>query len=500
MTRVVVCYLSAFLGISLVGLRPTFAQRDTALAHPFLVSEFPCPDPHVMTDGSDWYIFGTGAKPFFLQGKQLGEGHMKRVFLDIDYARCPWKVAEIWGFIVHRHTDGTYHGYGTLHLGNFHTVIANFEPRDSEKWEPGNPITKWRFTRIVVGDPSRQDWNYYESKILHDKTHFYLMYTARVGRDNFIIARKLKSWSQVDASVPPRVILKPDGFRSEDRNGPGSMQLVEGAAITKWKGKYILLYSVGDFLRDNYKLGMAFSNSLIPASDQTYHKVTLPDPKSVWGDKRQRHEIGYLLQSEKPQWPNYCGHLAVGPGLGSLVPIDDKLWLFFHGYKPEDKARRPQDRFVFRVPVTLAFDGRSPTLTWLHADLPDERALADQRHEEHARRARAFGELVTPGAVWQGVSNWGQNRTTKSELRCVKSTGDKSEWDFVFLEASIFKTPVPFVERWSGELIIDDKQGVLLRLTRHDGKAVHEYRVSGSGEMRGNDVNGSFTYSFAPKK
>jgi hypothetical protein len=45
------------------------------------------------------------------------------------------------------------------------------------------------------------------------------------------------------------------------------------------------------------------------------------------------------------------------------------------------------------------------------------------------------------------------------------------------LEGSIFNTPVPFRERWVGELIADDKQGVLLRLTRHDGKAVHEYPV-----------------------
>jgi hypothetical protein len=54
----------------------------------------------VCNDGLDWYIFGTGSWPFFLQGKALGVGKIKRVFLDLDYSRCPVKVAQIWGFKV----------------------------------------------------------------------------------------------------------------------------------------------------------------------------------------------------------------------------------------------------------------------------------------------------------------------------------------------------------------------------------------------------------------
>jgi hypothetical protein len=333
-----------------------------------LVSEFPCPDPHVFNDGSDWYIFGTGARPFFLQGRELREGKMKKVFMDLDYSGFPFKVAQIWGFIVHQHSDGSSHAYGTLHLGNFHTVIAYFVPQASAKWEKGKPITAWKFKSIVVGNPSRQDWKYYESKILVDTNKtIYLMYVANTGRDNFIVAQRMKAWSEIDKSFPPRLMLKPEGYRSEDRNGPRGMQLVEGGSIFKWNGTYILLYSVGDYLLNNYKLGMAFSNSLIPAPGQTYRKVKLPDPNQVWGKSNHRDEIGYLLQSQNPQWPNYAGSLAVGPGLGSIVSIDEKPWLFFHGYKPGDKERRPENRFVFRVPVTIAIDGGVPSLRWLHA-------------------------------------------------------------------------------------------------------------------------------------
>ncbi len=129
---------------------------------------------------------------------------------------------------------------------------------------------------------------------------------------------------------------------------------------------------------------------------------------------------------------------------------------------------------MFRAPATIAINGGTPSLKWLHADLPDERALARRRQEERESLVKAFTKLLSPGAVWEGVSDWGQNKTTKSELQCLKSAGEKSEWDFVFLEESIFKTPVPFRERWTGELIDNDKVGVLLRLTRRDGKAFHE--------------------------
>jgi len=338
---------------------------------PLLVSEFACPDPYVFRDGSDWYVFGTGAKPFFLQGKELGEGKMRRVGLDLDYTGFPAKVAQVWGFVVYRHTDGTHHGYGTLHLGNFHTVVAHFVPRGSEKWEDGRPVTKWDFKRVLVGDPSRKDWRYYESKVLQDADGtLYLMYVATVGRDNHIVAQRMKSPGQVDAAAPPRLMLKPDGYRSEDRDDPKGMQLVEGGSVYKYKGKYVLLYSVGDFQRNNYKLGMAVSDSLIPAAGHEYHKYKLPDPKHVWGTSTHKDEVAYLLQSEKAEWPNYARANVAGPGLGSLVADGKDLWLFFHGYKPDDKERKAPNRYVYRARVELADGPGGPVVKWLPTDPP----------------------------------------------------------------------------------------------------------------------------------
>jgi hypothetical protein len=341
------------------------AQAPKTPVRPQLVSEVPCPDPYVFRDGTDWYVCGTGDKPFLLQGREFGEGKMRRVFLDVDYKGFPAPIEQVWGFIVHRHADGTYHGYGTLHLGGYRTVIAYFAPRGSETWKDGRPITKWDFQRLLVGDLARQDWKYYETKVLEDSDGtLHLMYAVTTGRDNHIVAQRLKSPSEIDAAASPRLLLKPDGYRSEDRDEPGEMQLVEGGSVYKHKDKYLLFYSVGNYQKTNYKLGMAVSDSLIPPPGREYRKFKLPDPNRVWGASPHRDEIHYVLQSQKPEWPNDSRAFVVGPGLGSLVKDGDDLWLFLHGYKPDDRERRPENRFVFRLPVRLDDGPHGPTLRW----------------------------------------------------------------------------------------------------------------------------------------
>lgn len=365
-----------------------------------LVSEFALPDPYVFYDGADWYIFGTGPAPFFLQGNDFGEGKMRKVPLDLDMSGFAFPVAGIWGFVVQRESDGSHHAYATLHLGNFHTVIACFEPLD-DKWEKGKPIARWRFARLLVGDPARQDWHYYESKILLDANQErYLMYCATIGGDNHILAQRMLSWDKLDPSASPRLMLKPEGYRSEDRNGPGSMQIVEGGSIFKWKGTYVLFYSLGDFEQSNYKLGVAFSDSLIPPQGMAYRKVKLPDPGNLWGNANHSDEIGYLLQSEHRQWPNYIGDVVSGPGLGSVVPIDGTLWLFFHGRMPSGS---PQGRFVFRVPISLSITSGPPRLNWVHTNLSrDQGTSGDQAVDAFfapdSNGQAAAGEDKTPPA------------------------------------------------------------------------------------------------------
>lgn len=331
-----------------------------------LVSDVPCPDPFPLHDGVNWYIFGTGAEHYFLQGKSLVPGQMRRVPLDLDYKGFTPHVAHIWGFTVYRHRGGAFHAYATLHLGHFHTVIAHFVPRPGESWSPGRPITRWGLDRVLVGDVRRKDWFAYDAKVVADEDGApYLVYVTRRGRDNHIMARRLAAPDRLDPDDPPHTLLAPSGLRSEDRDEPGGMQLVEGPNLIRHGGRWILLYSVGDYHLASYKVGVAYSDRLIPPDGACYEKVLRRDDRRVWGEQDSRVEVVYVLQSQKADWPNYCADLVVGPGLGSVIQLEDGPWLLFHGYRPSDTRRRPEERYVFKLPLRIAIRGRTPSPDWL---------------------------------------------------------------------------------------------------------------------------------------
>ncbi len=199
------------------------------------------------------------------------------------------------------------------------------------------------------------------------------MYVTRRGRDNHIMAQRLAAPDRVDLSEPPHTLLEPSGFRSEDRNDPGGMQLVESPGIFRHQGKSILLYSVGDFALNNYKLGVAYSDRLIPPDGKQYEKVLRKDERKVWGQQPSSAEVVYVLQSQKPDWPNDCRDLVVGPGAGSVILLDGRPWLLFHGYRPTDSRRNPDRRFVFKLPLRIEIQGQMPSPDWLTVELPNER-------------------------------------------------------------------------------------------------------------------------------
>ncbi len=223
---------------------------------------------------------------------------------------------------------------------------------------------------MLVGDVAREDWYAYDSKVVTDTDgSLYLIYVTRRGRDNHIMARRLAAPDRVDRDEPPHTLLKPSGLRSEDRDEPGGMQLVEGPSILRHRGQSVLLYSVGDFARDNYKLGVAYSDGLIPPDGRTYEKVLRKDVRKVWGEQDSPLEVVYVLQSQKRDWPNHSGGLVAGPGAGSVILLDGRPWLLFHGYRPSDARRRPEDRFVFKVPLRIDIRGTTPSPDWLRVEL-----------------------------------------------------------------------------------------------------------------------------------
>ena len=338
-----------------------------ALASPELVSRDPLPDPQVLQVDGEWFIFGTAVKPFLLYGDALSPDRMRRKDLQLDYGTWPHAVQTIWGFTVYRHEDGAFHAYATLHLGDFHTVVAHFLPAPGEKWTKGSPIARWRMTGVLLGDVAARDWTCYESKIVREPDGpLYLVYCCSNGRNqNEIRAQRMRDPGEIDRRFEARTLLRPDGYRSEDRNAPGGLQLVEGASLCRIGGKWVLLYSVGDYAQKTYSLGVAYSDRLVPPPGEFYEKVLLPDPGRIWGNEGRTDEVGYLLQSTHADWPNYCGGSVAGPGLGSIVFKKESPWLVFHGYRPDDAKRDPADRFVWQVPLRISIAEDRPMAEWI---------------------------------------------------------------------------------------------------------------------------------------
>lgn len=352
----------------LAFLAACLSQVLSSAAEPRAAPIAQLPDPFVFTFQNQWYLFGTGNPPYFYHGDRLQANALRRENLELLYADPTLRPAKgIWGFVPYRHTDGSWHAYATLHYGDYRVVIAHFEPEAGADWSCGKPITAWRFDKVLIGDLTAGKDTAYESKLITDEAGaLYLIYCDSGARAQnvSIFAQRMSGPGKVDPSWSPRLLLRPDGYRSEDRN-PGYIQIVEGPNIFRFGTRYALLYSVGDFAQNNYKLGVAYSRMLIPPPGQTYQKVLIPDPNNVWKNQGKTNEVCYLLQSEQPDWPNYCRPLFSGPGLGNLLAVDGRHYLVFHAYKPDDHVRHSTDRYVWMLPVNVSADERVPMEKWI---------------------------------------------------------------------------------------------------------------------------------------
>jgi len=335
----------------------------------------PLPDPHVFHDGDQYYIFGTGTH--FYHGAALEPEAMVRDELELDF-REEGGPYQIWAFKPYVHSDGSHHAYVTIHYGFFVTAVAHFVPQDGETWEPGHPVRRWRLNRVLVGDRSGEGPMAYDPKALrddHGRLYLFYAYSKQRHSDVQLYAQAMIDPGTPDTAAAPRLVLAPEGYRSEDRN-PGFIQLVEAANIVRWDDTYLLLYSVGDFaLREgepsNYKIGLAYSDQLIPPSGQTYRKILLPDPENLWDNDSRDDEVGYLLQSQHATWPNYCRDWVQGPGVGNIVRLDDGPWLVFHGYRPDAEHAGADQRYVWKAPLDIAIDRDRAPQDWVRVRLPE---------------------------------------------------------------------------------------------------------------------------------
>ncbi|MHC5160913.1 MAG: glycoside hydrolase family protein [Planctomycetota bacterium] len=329
-------------------------------------------DPYVFKENGKWFITSTySAKSPMYMVSTLDFRNIERHTLNLDvnesylrkHVNNPDLIARhIWGFVPYKHDDGRWHAYATVHIGGYKTFVCHFSPKDSAAW----PITEWVLDKVMVGGSSQ---NAYESKVYSDNTGLYLIYVETLDDgDNHIMAQKLLGPETVDVSFTARPLLSPEGLRSEDRNSPGGMQIVEGPNIkhveTPDGSKYVMFYAVGDFAQKNYKLAVAYSDVLIPSAGNQYQKPKAHDHSNIWRNKIPTDEIVYVLQTQYPDWFNDAGGLLKGPGLGNLVEHKDRCYVIFHALD----GGQSRGRWPWIAPVAIDFTKKIDA--WVTLRLP----------------------------------------------------------------------------------------------------------------------------------
>lgn len=227
--------------------------------------------------------------------------------------------------------------------------------------------TRWTADTLLVGSFAHGAPADYDGKYFSDGGKLYLIYERELSASPNIfglVAQPMDSYTE-PAATPPVTLLSPQidpgDLASEnyfDQTQKGGFRLVEVGNIIKVDGKYLVLYSVGSYERPVYKIGVAWSDTFLPANGSTYRKVTMTDTNGVWG-RKGADEVDYLLQSQHNDWPNYAGASVQAPGVGSLVQRDGIWYLFFAGYSTDEQASGPGHTFdashrqPYYVPVRL---------------------------------------------------------------------------------------------------------------------------------------------------
>ncbi|WP_405783180.1 hypothetical protein [Streptomyces sp. NBC_00859] len=235
------------------------------------------------------------------------------------------------------------------HAAPWTVVVHAHARRGSPSAVPAN----WTADSLVAGSFERPEKADYDGKYFEDGGKLYLIYSKRLSGpspEDGIVAQEMESSSHPAASGPVLLLGPEDshgGYNSEYFFGldqTKKFKLIETGNITRIGGKYVMAYSTGAFNERDYKSGLAWSDTLIPAHGSSYRRILRKDSSGVWG-KPGGSEVDYLLQTQEKAWPNYVADRVLAPGVPSVVEADGKWALYFAGYLPTDAPRVPGGKF-----------------------------------------------------------------------------------------------------------------------------------------------------------
>ncbi len=240
--------------------------------------------------------------------------------------------------------------------------------------------TAWIADTVLVGTFARPTKANYDGKYFEDNGKLYLIYSKRLTTaapaHDGIVAQLMESPTQV-AAGDPTILLQPDdangGFNSEYffvDHATNAFKLIETGNITQIDGKYVMAYSTGAYDEPDYKTGLAWSDTLLPQGGASYKKILKLDTAGVWGQP-DHEEVQYLLQAQKPAWPNFVASQVIAPGVPSVVQDEKGAWyLFFAAYLPGDS-------YTDSTTGLFKPDFRRPFFVKLNVNIPADTTVAN---------------------------------------------------------------------------------------------------------------------------
>ena len=240
-------------------------------------------------------------------------------------------------------------------------VILHARPTNASSAIP----TAWIADTLLIGSLDTSASDNYDGKYFEDSGILYLIYNKKIGADqDGVVAQPMNSAMEI-APASPTPLLGPEigegGYNSElayGLNQSNPAKLVETGNITKINGKYVMTYSAGTYNRSDYKTGIAYSDTFLPAAGTYYGRVQRLNSNGVWGQANHA-EILYILQSQLPEWPNYVADQVLAPGVPSIVQDHNGVYyLTFAGYDPHDAPLNDKGLFngAHRRPYYIKLD------------------------------------------------------------------------------------------------------------------------------------------------
>jgi hypothetical protein len=261
------------------------------------------------------------------------------------------------------------------------TVLVHAHPIMDASHDAVPPL-HWSADTVLTGSFSNRVDGNYDGKYFEERGQLYLLYVKnfvpKPALRNGIVIQPMLSPTQL-APEPPITLLTPGdryGELESEWYDHTPAKLVEAPYIVRIANKYALIYSTGAYQQVDYKAGVAWSDTLLPPEGARYRKVLKYDTQGVWGQP-DRFEVRYLLQSQKPRWPNFTGAQVISPGVASAVQGPGGAWrLFFAGFDPDDRP--------LVSPGVAEADHRRPYFVQLRAAVPPGRAVAEASDAELA--------------------------------------------------------------------------------------------------------------------